>query len=388
MKSTKAISIGTKVNTNRDGTVFGPKKLTGTLDSMRSGVIMGLLTALGITTLFIATGLLESDSVLTFIGLTIIAWVAVENGGNDVSRGIAPLVAAKEISVRGALVFGAIVTAVGGLVAMFVAVNMLKLFTTGLLNTNYSITTPTVIAIALGAALWIAFATKFSLPVSTTHSIIGSVAIVGLLSFGVTGVLWGSLALKVVLPLLFSPLIGWGFAWILTSLINNLKFRPQVERWSTWIFSGSICFVRAVNDTPKIVGIAVLVAFVTLNDLALSNVWPYFLFITVAMSVGSYVKGILVTETLAYKVSKMNSKSSLSTSISTSVLVMISSGYGLPVSTTHVATSSIVGSGMYQGTESINWSVVKNIVLSWVCTLPGAGLFGLIGFYVIKLFLN
>ncbi|WP_217620840.1 inorganic phosphate transporter, partial [Bacillus sp. GbtcB13] len=91
----------------------------------------------------------------------------------------------------------------------------------GLMNSSYQLSATMALAMAIGATLWVALATKFSLPVSTTHAIIGAVILVACISHGVSSVLWGNLVSKIVLPLLLSPVLGLGVAWILNLFVNK-----------------------------------------------------------------------------------------------------------------------------------------------------------------------
>ncbi|MBA2873172.1 phosphate/sulfate permease [Anoxybacillus calidus] len=345
--------------------------------------LTGLLIAVVTTLIFIRTGLVPNYSLGSIIGITIVAWLAAENGGNDVSKGVAPLVASGAAKEWTALIYGAIVTAFGGTLSIYFAIKLLKLFTGGLINSNYEVNTIMALSMAIGATLWVALATRFSLPVSTTHSIVGSVIMVGCVALGVSSVVWSSLVSKVVMPLLLSPLLGLSIAWALTFLIQFIKLPSSAGKGITWVSSGAICFVRAVNDTPKIVAITALVAITSINIKNIDALFPLFLLVTVSMSIGSLVKGVSVTQLLARKVAQLDNQSSVSSVLTTTVLVMASSQLGLPVSTTHVSTTAIIGAGLRKNKNAVNWSVVRDMVLSWIVTLPGAGILGILAYYIL-----
>lgn len=335
---------------------------------------------------FIALGTFSHFSLVAWIGILLVTWLAVENGGNDVSKGVAPLVTSGAVSELGALLYGSVITAAGGLLSIYVSMQLLKLFTAGLIDPQFAVTGGMVLAMAAGASLWVALATRYSWPVSTTHAIVGSVVAVGLVAFGASGVLWSNLGSKVVLPLLFSPVVGLSFSWLLSFLMEMLRVPSNAGKATSWISSGAVCFVRAMNDTPKIVGIAVLTAFATLKDADESSLFPLFILISLAMTMGSLLKGYNILYLLSRKMSKMDDKGSTSAVLATALLVMMSSKFGLPVSTTHVSTTSIIGSGLRQGADSINWKVVREMALSWVITLPVAGLFAAIAYFLYQAF--
>ncbi|MFE3982620.1 anion permease [Priestia sp. YIM B13546] len=350
--------------------------------------LTGLIISIVTTSFFVLMNIVPTSSFLTFIGLCVVAWLAAENGGNDVSKGVSSLVASGYASALTAIIYGVIMTAIGGVCSFFLASKLVGLFTAGLMNPDYQLTGIMALAMALGATLWVALATKFSLPVSTTHAIIGAVILVACISQGVSSVLWGNLGSKFVLPLLLSPVLGLCIAWLLNLFIDKIKINPQVGKGIAWISSGLICFVRSVNDTPKIVAIALLVSVLN-GSSEQSNTLPFsfFILVTVAMSLGSLIKGLPVTELLAKKVTKLDENSSLSAVFTTTSLVMASSQFGLPASTTHVSTSSIIGAGLKNGRKAMNFGVIKEIILSWVVTLPGAGIIAMVFYYILKLLL-
>lgn len=351
--------------------------------SFTKNPLSGLVIAIMVTLPFILFGSFKGFSLQSIAGIILIAWLAAENGGNDVSKGIAPLVASGTKDIT-ALIYGSIVTAVGSMVSIFFSVKLLKLFTEGLIQSNFTVTSMLALAMVTGATLWVALATRFSLPVSTTHAIIGSVIFVGCIAFGFSSVMWSNLGNKVVLPLLLSPVLGLSISWILTFFINRISLPDKAGKFITWISSGAICFVRSVNDTPKIVALSALVAMITIHTDNLLSLIPLFLLVTIAMGVGSLIKGLAVTQLLARKVTKLDDRSSLASVLATTALVMSSSQLGLPVSTTHVSTTAIIGAGLQNKNNSINWSVVKDMALSWIITLPGAGVIALIAYAILK----
>jgi inorganic phosphate transporter, PiT family len=353
--------------------------------SLASTPWMGLVISAVVLAVMWVSGSLTGYSATTLVGIGLVAWLAVENGGNDVSKGVAPLVAAGQVGDVGALIYGTAVTIVGSLLSIYLSAKVLKLFTSGLINTGYDVTGPMMLAIAVGASLWVALATYYSLPVSTTHAIIGSVITVGSLAYGSGGVAWANLVNKVVIPLLFSPVTGLTLAWVVSALIARVRLPESIQRSTTWLTCGAINFVRALNDTPKIVAIAFFAAIVSAADGVAINQTALYVVVTLAMALGSFIKGLPILQLLARKVTKLDTNLSLSASLTSAGLVLASSRLGLPVSTTHVTTSSILGAGLRSGVKSVNWKVVRDMGLSWIVTLPGAGLIGGLTYLVTRM---
>ena len=131
-------------------------------------------------------------NIAALVLVVVATFIAFANGQNDVSKGIATLVGSGVSSYRRAIVWGSVWTGLGGLAGAGLATAMIATFGKGLLSPDITPTYPAALATIIGAASWVAIATRTSLPVSTTHAIIGSLAGVGVLAYGVDGVEWSA----------------------------------------------------------------------------------------------------------------------------------------------------------------------------------------------------
>lgn len=358
---------------------------------------------------------------MDYLLLFILLLVAFSNGTNDVSKGVATLVGSGLSSYRGALLWGSLWTVTGGVVAFFVASTLLKVFSTGILAVDVELTVSFSLAVGSGVFLWVLLASRFGMPVSTTHSIVGAVCGPILLTLGPSKILWGSLGYKIILPLLISPFLALllsaatyktGFR-LLSRLSNyclcvgpvrisscgvanghtvtalcqtealavkageviqceselNLPMTLHFNDIAHWLSSGLISFARGMNDTPKIVAIIFTsAAFVDTSSR------PFFLVVVIAMGLGGYLRGRKVTETLSEKITVMDRNDSVIANLCTSVLVVFASKLGLPVSTTHISSCSIIGIGLKRDASAINRGVIFEMLLAWAVTLPVAGI--------------
>jgi PiT family inorganic phosphate transporter len=140
-----------------------------------------------------------------------------------------------------------------------------------------------------------------------------------------------------------------------------------------WISSGLASFARGTNDAPKIVAMLLLSS----TTVAWFDGWlqlAAFGGVALAMGLGSYAGGRRVTEVLAERVTHMDHGEGLSANLTTSTLVLLSGSLGLPVSTTHVSSSAIIGIGLLRGLKAVCWTTVRDMVLAWVVTLPASAL--------------
>lgn len=360
---------------------------------------------------------------LPFLAFLLVLGLAYANSTNDVSKAIATLVGSGVTNYRTAIVWGTIWTIVGASASAFVAGAMVKTFSQGLIQTGTIIPPVVALAVLIGATTWVLFASRTGLPVSTTHAITGAIVGTGLIAFDEEALIWSAIVKKIVLPLLLSPVIALTVALILHPVVRLLAARwegaclcvmpasralvaidasggtrtlfqaaslgqpvmavpSQCDRAGLqglvvgldtihWISSGLASFARGTNDAPKIV------AMLLLGSAAAA--WPSttmqlaaFGGVALAMGLGSYFGGLRVTEVLAEKVTKMNHAEGLSANLTTSSLVLLSGTLGLPVSTTHVSSSAIIGIGLLKGLNAVRWATVRNMVLAWIVTLPAA----------------
>lgn len=361
-------------------------------------------------------------SVLTFFLILVLAF---SNGTNDVSKAIATLVGSGLTDYRTAIAWGTFWTMVGAAAAAAVSTAMVKTFSSGFFQPGLAIPPSLAPAILTGAILWVLFASRTGLPVSTTHALIGSLVGAGFLAFGENGLVWATVTQKIALPLLLSPLLALSLSYLIHPLLRSISARWEGlclclmpshralvtidARGSThtllqvgginvpvaavpsecdrnglsgptigldsihWLSSGLTSLARGINDAPKIA------AMLLLGNATAS--WPSlgvqaiaFTGVTIAMGIGSYWGGGRVTEVLAERVTQMNHVEGLSANLLTSSLVLLSGILGLPVSTTHVSSSAIIGIGLVKGSPAVHWATVREMILAWIVTLPVAAL--------------
>lgn len=333
---------------------------------------------------------------MTIALLLLVALLAYANGSNDNSKGVATLVGYGAASERAALLYATLATLEGAIVSFWFSGGMLKKFSTGLFTNGVTLGPTFYIAVLIGSIGWVAFATQTGLPVSTTHAILGSLLGAGLVAFSHEKILWLALGRGFLLPLILGPLLAAMIVYLLAWPIAAAIRRPRIEsemlvevaESSTsvavvatqethiapsrtangvhWASAGLISFARGWNDTPKIAALCLL---------ALPDKTGYgFLIVAMAMAAGGIISGRKVLTTLSKKLTPLPLLESLTASLSTAVLVCLASWEGLPVSTTHVSTGAIIGGGLKNDPQAVQWKKVIEIVLSWIITLPAAAL--------------
>jgi PiT family inorganic phosphate transporter len=363
----------------------------------------------------------DRDLIMEFLVFTLVLALAYANETNDVSKAVATLVGSGVTSYRAAIVWGTLWTIIGAGAAAIVAGAVVKTFSQDLVRADIIIGPVVSSSILTGAMGWVLFASRTGLPVSTTHALTGAVIGTGLAAFSGESLIWSMIVQKIALPLLLSPLLALTVSLFFHPLVRLLAARwegacvcvmpasralvaidarggtrtlfqaasfgspvvavpSQCDRAGLkgvavgldtihWISSGLASFARGTNDAPKIVAMLLLGSAATSGPDAASPL-ASFAAVALAMGAGSYWGGLRVTAVLAEQVTKMNHAEGLSANLTTSSLVLAAGTLGLPVSTTHLSSSAIIGIGLHKGVRAVRWHTVRDMVLAWLVTLP------------------
>lgn len=315
------------------------------------------------------------DSFTLIAGLLGAAGLAFANGANDISKSIATLVGSGESDYRKAVVLVSLAVAAGSVLASAWAVKMTLLFTKGLLSGNVQMNQTFAMAVLAGAVGWVMLASRFGWPVSTTHAIVGSVVLTGIYAFGFDQILWSGVTKKIALPLLLSPIVAFGLAYLAFQGLFWLCRKQYCLNchWAHWFSAMTSGFARGLNDTPKIASLGFIFYLALDPTQSITPRW-LFLILGIANAAGGLLMGLRTTKTLAYNVTKLDHLEGFAANLATSALVVGTAIYGFPVSTTHVSGSAIMGMGVRKGVRGIEWSTVRQILLAWLITLPSAGI--------------
>ena len=320
-------------------------------------------------------------------------FLAFSNGANDNFKGFATSWGAGALSYRTALILSNIATLAGGVVSIIIADGLIKQFSgRGLVDDALAASSAFSFAVAAGAGLTVMLATWLGFPISTTHALVGGLTGAGLVSG--SSLQWSALGSGFMLPLLISPVLSatvafgvYGGAKMLTRQFtpayagrimvtdDDAVENSNKPLTAAHILSGiAICFARAVNDTPKLAALMLGAGILSSVNSALAA--------TAAMVAGGWLLSRRVAETMSMKISDISPVQGTTANLITATLVLAASKFSLPVSTTHVSVGSIIGSGA--AANRLDLSTVRNILLSWVVTLPlSASLAAIIGLLVL-----
>ena len=300
------------------------------------------------------------------------------NGFHDTGNAMATSIATGALGPRVAVAISGVLNFVGAFLSLAVAATIAS----GLVDTK--VVTLTVVAAGLaGGIIWNLATWLLGIPSSSSHALIGGVIGSTMAAAGGSAVLWHGLVSKVVIPAVFSPIIAALVAaagtWMLYRISRSMTDGARKHGFRIGQI-GSACMVslaHGTNDAQKTMGVITLALIVNGTIPAGSNapVWV----ITgcaLAISIGTYIGGWRVIRTLGKGLVEIESPQGMAAESASAAVILLSASFGYSLSTTHVATGSIIGTGLGKKGADVRWNVAGRMATAWVFTLPSAALVG------------
>ncbi len=342
-----------------------------------------------------------SPVVFLLIVLAMVLIFTYTNGFHDAANAIATVVATKVLSPRMAVIWAAIFNFIGALGGTAVA----KTIGAGLIDTTY-VTLTTVLCAMVAGTIWNITTWYFGLPTSSSHSLIGGLLGAALGSAQTWHVIKWSVAKtdpktghvvmdglyhKVVIPMISSPIMGFVLGFIIMGLLF-LIIRPIRNQLVNAIFgrlqlvsSTYMAWTHGFADGQKTMGIMALATFAATQAGQLNNLPPWLQFLhtpkfeittwvkwscALAMALGTYIGGWRIIATLGHKLVALKPVNGFAAETTAATILLITGRLGMPVSTTHCITTSIMGVGVAKRFSALNWVIVERILWAWVLTIP------------------
>ncbi len=331
---------------------------------------------------------------LLFLAVVLTLGVILVNGWTDAPNAIATCVVTRCMSARAAIIMAAVFNFLGVYVMTMLSPRVAETITKMVDFGN----DPDQAIIALSAAMfaivtWATVAFLFGIPTSESHALIAgltgaAIALHGNMD-GVNGGEW----VKVLYGIVISVVMGFGLGWIVCKLVTIL-FRNVERRKTEPIFkyaqiagAAYSAFMHGAQDGQKFMGIIILCLFMSQGQSIPADLAPetwIMVLCAVIMGVGTSIGGKKIIKSVGMDMVKLEKYQGFAADLAASSSLLICSLLSLPVSTTHAKTTSIMGVGAVKNVKAINFSVVKEMVLTWIFTFPGCGL---ISFLMAKLFM-
>lgn len=292
------------------------------------------------------------------------------NGWHDAANAIATVVSTKVLTPMTAVMLAAAMNILGAFFTTAVA----KTVGTGIVD-PLAITDTVIIAGLLSAILWNLITLFLGLPVSSSHALFGGIAGAAMAHGGASIMNSGGI-IKILISLLISPILGfiiaYGFMKLILALFGRLapgiisKYFGRMQIFSAAFFA----FGHGSNDAQKAMGI-ITMALVSGGVLQTMDV-PKWVILTcaLAMGLGTLFGGWKIIKTLGVKMLKLEPIHGFSAETAATAVIVTASHFGLPVSTTHVVSSAILGVGATKRLSAVRWGIAGKIVVAWVLTLP------------------
>jgi PiT family inorganic phosphate transporter len=338
--------------------------------------------------------MIDSSSFSFLVIVILIALVfELSNGFNDAANAIATVVSTRVMSPLQAVLMAAAMNFVGAITGTRVAETVAK----GVVDPNALLGGAGMVAVGAGvlaAALWVFVATRLGMPISGSHSLVSGVAGAGIAHAG-WGVLVETGISKIGLGLVFSPLLGFLFGYLIMLAVYWI-FRKTAPALVSAIFgklqigsAAAMAFSHGSNDAQKTMGIITLALAVFYEWEAKGIKFDVPLWVILAsglvMAVGTYMGGRRVIHTLGVRIVTMRPPHGFAAESSAAAVIEFASRTGVPVSTTHVITSSILGMGSTRRLSAVRWGVAREIVVGWILTFPIVALLAAGLYHVLRL---
>jgi PiT family inorganic phosphate transporter len=295
------------------------------------------------------------------------------NGFHDAANAIATIVSTRVMRPTTAVIFGAILNFAGALMGTEVAATIGK----GLVNPA-AITIETVLCTVIAGIIWNLITWYKGLPTSSSHAIIGALLGATFFSAGQAqnAILWPKVSEKVLIPMVMSPTIGFFLGFILMVALTWIVYRMNAAKINRVfgrlqiVSAGFMALNHGRNDAQKSMGIIALA--LTLAHPGETFAVPFWVIIScaIAMGLGTMSGGWRIIRTLGNKMIKLQPIHGFAAETTASLIISGASHWGIPVSTTHVISSSILGVGATRRLSAVRWGIVGNIVWAWVLTIP------------------
>jgi len=322
------------------------------------------------------------------------------NGFHDTGNAMATSIATGALRPKNAVLLAGILNLVGAFLSVEVAVTV----TTSVLNIQDGATGALIPSIdasdgltiifagLIGGILWNLLTWLFGIPSSSSHALFGGLIGAGLAALGTSGVNWSGITGKVLIPAIAAPLIACLVAgcgtWLVYRISRHVvaKRREEGFRWGQIATASLVALSHGTNDAQKTMGVIALALITTghLTGDVRADGLPFWIVVSCALAIGlgTYLGGWRVIRTLGKGLVEIASPQGFAAEASSAAIILSSSAAGMALSTTHVATGSILGSGVGKPGAVVRWAVAGRMAVAWLITLPAAGIVGALAFFL------
>ncbi|MBI2519801.1 MAG: inorganic phosphate transporter [Bdellovibrio sp.] len=306
------------------------------------------------------------------------------NGFHDAANSIATVVSTRVLRPQWAVAWAAFFNFIS---FMFFGLHVANTIGKGVIDPH--IVDPMLLLAALsGSIIWNIITWYYGLPSSSSHALIGSLAGAAVAKVGVSGLMLSGFT-KIAFSIVLSPLFGFVLAFIFMSLVSLLLFKStprKVDRWGRrlQLVSASLYSLgHGGNDAQKTMGIIAVLLFST-GRLGPEFHVPLWIVLSchAAMGMGTLFGGWRIVETMGMKITKLRPIGGMCAETAGALTLFMATGLGIPVSTTHTITGSIMGVGSVTKFSAVRWGVAEKIIWAWVLTIPASAFIAAVTWWI------
>jgi inorganic phosphate transporter, PiT family len=331
----------------------------------------------------------EALFILVVVVVTALAF-DFTNGFHDTANAMATSIATGALKPKAAVALSAVLNLVGAFLSIEVALTV----SNKILSIQDSSGAPIeglmgipiltiVFAGLVGGILWNLTTWLLGLPSSSSHALFGGLIGSAIAALGFGGVKWDGVVSSILLPALFAPLVAGLVAgigtWTIYKLVTKIpeSRRDSGFRWGQIGSASLVSLAHGTNDAQKTMGVITL-SLIAYGSWTSTDSIPFWVKAScaVAIAAGTWIGGWRVIRTLGKGLVEIHSPQGMAAETASAAIILSSSHLGMALSTTQVATGSILGSGVGKRGAEVRWSVAGRMVIAWVLTLPAAGLVG------------
>ena len=324
------------------------------------------------------------------------------NGFHDSANSIATIVGTRVLSP-----FAAVVWAAAGnfAAALLVGTAVAKAVSSGFVVPD--IVTPSVIAGGLiGAIIWNLITWYVGIPSSSSHAIIGGFAGAAVAKGGLAALVWGKKWVETLSAIALSPVLGAAIGFVIMVLVYNLLHRStpafvdRLFRRGQLVSSAAMSIAHGSNDAQKTMGIIVGLLYAARENFVNATGWQQYLYVAdikhipwwvaigayLCISLGTLFGGWRIVHTMGSRITRLRPVSGFAAETAGAIVILSASRFGIPVSTTHTITGSIVGVGATSRLSAVRWGIAGRIVWAWVFTIPAAATISGLAYLVLARF--
>jgi PiT family inorganic phosphate transporter len=308
------------------------------------------------------------------------------NGFHDTGNAMATSIASGALKPKTAVALSASLNLVGAFLSTAVAATIAK----GLVD-SHLVSLELVFAGLVGGIVWNLLTWLLGIPSSSSHALIGGIVGAMTAAVGGHGVIWKGLVSSVIVPAFLAPVIALLVAAVGTWLVYRAVRGVPRQRTNTGFRYGQIgsaslvSLAHGTNDAQKTMGV-IFLALISYGAASSNDTVPpiwVILSCAVAIALGTYLGGWRVIRTLGKGLVEIESPQGMAAETSSAAIILLSSHFGYALSTTHVATGSILGSGVGKPGAAVRWGVAGRMATAWLITLPAAAVVGAVTYFIV-----